>query len=152
MNYEDTTIQCNGTESFFKDPKDCHYFYYCPPAEAQDDGDNADDDSSTVINKNNITAVHFECPQGYGYHEQWRNCVPENLVKNCSLVFCPTYIYDGVIPDPKDCTAYYRCTYGFPSRYKCRKETVFNPESGVCEKYNQQELPDCLKSKKLHFL
>jgi hypothetical protein len=123
-------VKCNGTEFIVKDPKDCHQFYYCKPNDKE---------------SNTTAATHFKCPQGYGFQEEWQYCVPENLVKNCSAVYCPPFIYDGVIPDPQDCSAYYRCLYGFPSRYKCQKVNIFDAEAGQCKPY--KEKPDCLKSK-----
>ncbi|XP_035702996.1 uncharacterized protein LOC110845049 isoform X2 [Folsomia candida] len=133
VTYEESKlVTCNGTESLFKDPNDCHRFYYCPPR-----GEQPTDPET------NITAIHYQCSQGYGFHEGWGYCVPEHMVKNCSAIDCPAYIYDGVIPDPKDCTAFYRCTYGFATRYKCPKGSIFHGESGLCQDY--QEPPPCLQ-------
>jgi hypothetical protein len=137
----------------YANPVDCHQFYLCT------------ENSTAVqlviklalINFTNIqvqfihTFLNYSfiqtCPPGYGFHLEWQICVPENHVNAChdGEQICPPYMFDGVVPDKKDCQSYYRCLYGMVYHYKCPPNSVFTPETGNCKRYSKGKEPECLK-------
>ncbi|CAL8127040.1 unnamed protein product [Orchesella dallaii] len=117
------SINCTNTEdSVLSDPLDCQNYIVC----------------------HNGTAHKLSCTVGYAFHPKLKLCVQETLVKSCGKIYCPPTVLIGVVPDPKNCTRYYRCMYGIPLHYQCGKGYFYDQEFGRCRKYGGNP-PECLE-------
>merc|ERR1711915_1095793 len=48
-------------------------------------------------------------------------------------VSCPADINDFIIPNPDDCSQFFKCSWGTPYLYQCPNGLLFNPDLDVCD-------------------